>query len=147
MSIIYKDNGKPNACVDVVFSRETFLKCYNYQIHPMTGEEIWLECNYAKIKPPHMKTLTRRPKKKIIREEGEPNNPDKISKKGTKMKCSKCGQHGHNSKSCKNPPNPNLKNYKNKGKVQRPNASVKGDANIGYNFYVICFFNVFIPIT
>ena len=88
---IYKDNGRPNPYMNVVFSRKTFLKCCDYQIHPMPGEEMWLECNYAKIKPPHMKTLIRRPKKKRIGEEGDPNNLDRISKRGIKMKCSKCG--------------------------------------------------------
>ena len=48
------DNGRPNVYVDVVFSRETFLKYWDYQIHPMLGKEMWPECNYAEIKPPHI---------------------------------------------------------------------------------------------
>ena len=50
---IFKDNRRPNAFVDVVLFRETFLKFYDYQIQPMLGEEIWPNCNYAKIKPQH----------------------------------------------------------------------------------------------
>ena len=60
----------------------------------MHGEEIWPE-----------------PKMKKDREEGEPNNLDKINKKGIKMQCSNDGQYGHKSRSCKNLQN--LKNLQN----------------------------------
>ena len=84
-------NGRPYVYVDLVLSKETFLKCYDYQIQSMLGEKMWLKCNYAKIKPPHMKTLTRKPKNRRIRVEGEPNDLKKINKSGIKMKCSKYG--------------------------------------------------------
>ncbi|KAJ1417825.1 Transposase, MuDR, plant [Sesbania bispinosa] len=55
-----------------------------------------------------------RPKKKRIREEGEPSNAHKINKKGTKIKCGNCNMEGHNAKTCKMPLNPNRKVYRKK---------------------------------
>ena len=62
----------------------------------MLEEKMWANCNKVTLKPPIVRTLRGRPKKNIIRKEGEPNNLDRISKKGTKMKYANCGQYGHN---------------------------------------------------
>ncbi|KAJ1421768.1 Transposase, MuDR, plant [Sesbania bispinosa] len=94
--------------------KETFLKAYDWHIHPMPGEEDWPECNYDEILPPNVKIAPGRPKKKRFREEGEPSNAYKISKKGTKIKCGNCNMEGHNAKTCKMPLNPNRKVYRKK---------------------------------
>ncbi|KAJ1416598.1 Transposase, MuDR, plant [Sesbania bispinosa] len=103
------ERGRPENYVDGIFSKETFLKTYDWHIHPVLGEEDWPECNYDKIIPPNVKVAPGRPKKKRIREEGEPSNAHKISKKGTKIKCGNCKKEGHNAKTCKMPLNPNRK--------------------------------------
>lgn len=78
----------------------------------MAGEDDWPECNYDDIVPPNVKIAPGRPKKKRIREEGEPCNSHKIGKKGTKIRYGNCNKEGHNSKTCKMPLNPNIKIYK-----------------------------------
>ncbi|KAJ1439028.1 Zinc finger, PMZ-type [Sesbania bispinosa] len=97
VAAILDERGRPENYVDEIFSKETLLKAYDWHIHPMPGEEDWPECNYDEILPPNVKITPGRPKKKRIREEGEPSNAHKISKKGTKIKCGNCNMEGHNA--------------------------------------------------
>ena len=70
------------------------------------------------IQPPRIRAMTSRPKKKRIREESEPQNLNRISKKGVKIKCSNYGEFGHNNKDYKQPINLNNKTYKRYKKKQ-----------------------------
>ncbi|KAJ1406287.1 Zinc finger, PMZ-type [Sesbania bispinosa] len=114
VAAILDERGRPENYVDEIFSKETFLKAYDWHIHPMPGEEDWHECNYDEILPPNVKISPGRPKKKRIREEGEPSNAHKISTKGAKIKCGNCNMEAHNAKTCKMPLNPNRKVYRKK---------------------------------
>ncbi|KAL5777724.1 hypothetical protein ACOSP7_010650 [Xanthoceras sorbifolium] len=75
-------------CKDFVhkyLTTESYLKTYNYAIHPVPNESKWPE------------SMPRKPKKNRKR------GPDEPQKKlrNSKNKCGKCGELGHNSKSCK----------------------------------------------
>ncbi|KAL6544076.1 hypothetical protein OROGR_010573 [Orobanche gracilis] len=127
VAAIFDERGKPQDYVDQIFSKGTFLKTYYWHIHPVPDKEDWPECNYDDILPPNVKIAPGRPKKKRIREEGEPSNTYKISRKGTKIKCGNCKNEGHNAKTCKMPSNPNRKIYKRVEKAGQPRRKEKKD--------------------
>ena len=47
--------------------------------------------------------IDREAKDEEHQKESEPNNQNRVNKRGTNMKCSNYGQYGHNSWSCKIP--------------------------------------------
>lgn len=128
VAAIFDERGRPENYMDDVFLRETFLKAYDWHIHPMPGEEDWSECNYNEIGPPNVKIAPGRPKKKRNRENGEPTNPHRISKKDTKVNCGNCYMEGHNDKTCKLPLNPNRKIYKRPTKTVQLRRRSKDDS-------------------
>ncbi|XP_028115005.1 uncharacterized protein LOC114312907 [Camellia sinensis] len=57
----------------------------------------------TKIERSKLKRPTNRPQKQRIRDPDEPQNPFKLQRKCTSLKCSKCGVHGHNQRTWKGP--------------------------------------------
>ena len=112
--------------VDIAYTKETFLSCYQWMISPLPSHEQWPKTPYDLIKPPKFTKKVGKHKKVRKREAGEPINAFRVSKKGTAMKCGNCFQWGHNQRTCKAPDNPNKKAYKKKKKGQLEQSSTSG---------------------
>ncbi|KAL6321992.1 hypothetical protein AAG906_035912 [Vitis piasezkii] len=112
--------------VDIAYTKETFLSCYQWMISPLPSHEQWPKTPYDLIKPPKFTKKVGKHKKVRKREVGEPINAFRVSKKGTAMKCGNCFQWGHNQRTCKAPDNPNKKAYKKKKKGQLEQSSTSG---------------------
>ncbi|XP_042024119.1 uncharacterized protein LOC121771406 [Salvia splendens] len=81
---------------------------------------MWPEVEETIVKPPVIRRMPGRPKKKRRRapEEKDPKCPQKKKRTGVQMTCQNCHQQGHNSRSCKNDPVEKIP--KEKGKRGRP---------------------------
>ncbi|XP_030964766.1 uncharacterized protein LOC115986047 [Quercus lobata] len=112
--------------VDIAYTKETFLSCYQWMVSPLPSHEQWPKTPYDPIKPPKFTKKVGKRKKVRKREAGEPINAFRVSKKGTAMKCGNCFQWGHNQRTCKAPDNPNKKAYKKKKKGQLGQSSTSG---------------------
>ncbi|GMQ09176.1 hypothetical protein CsSME_00052649 [Camellia sinensis var. sinensis] len=80
---------------------ETYLRTYEALINPLNGQDQWPKTGCEPLLPPKLKRPTGRPQKQRIRDLDEPQNPFKLQRKCTSLKCSKCGVHGHNQRTCK----------------------------------------------
>ena len=123
--------------VDIAYTKETFLSCYQWMVNPLPSHEQWPKTPYDPIKPPKFTKKVGKRKKARKREAGEPINAFRVSKKGTAMKCGNCFQWGHNQRTCKAPDNPNKKAYKKKKKGQSGQSSTsgaKGSKKLSVNF-------------
>ncbi|XP_057779416.1 uncharacterized protein LOC130997994 [Salvia miltiorrhiza] len=110
----------PVEMVHDYYSVSRFLKAYESGLVPIRGESMWPEVEGFKVKPPAVRRMPGRPKKKRIRSanEREGRNPTQLSRGGMIMTCRRCGDAGHNKRNCQNmfldkPPAP-------KNKVGRP---------------------------
>ena len=123
--------------VDIAYTKETFLSCYQWMVSPLPGHEQWPKTSYDPIKPPKFTKKVGKRKKVRKREAGEHINAFRVSKKGTVMKCENCFQWGHNQRTCKALDNPNKKAYKKKKKgqsVQSSTFGAKGSKKLSINF-------------
>ncbi|XP_028064760.1 uncharacterized protein LOC114267884 [Camellia sinensis] len=89
--------------VHVAFKKETYLSTYEALINPLNGQNQWPKTGCEPLLPPELKRPTGRPQKQRIRDLDEPQNPFKLQRKCTSLKCSKFGVHGHNQRTCKGP--------------------------------------------
>ncbi|XP_075665940.1 uncharacterized protein LOC142635705 [Castanea sativa] len=112
--------------VDIAYTKETFLSCYQWMVSPLPSHEQWPKTPYNPIKPPKFTKKAGKRKKVRKREAGEPINAFRVSKKGTVMECGNCFQWGHNQRTCKAPDNPNKKAYEKKKKGQSRQSSTSG---------------------
>ena len=123
--------------VDIAYTKETFLSCYQWMVSPLPGHEQWPKTSYDPIKPPKFTKKVGKRKKVRKREAGEPINAFRVSKKGTVMKCENCFKWDHNQRTCKAPDNPNKKAYikKKKGQsVQSSTFGAQGSKKLSVNF-------------
>nr|KAJ0223209.1 hypothetical protein LSAT_V11C200088600 [Lactuca sativa] len=86
------------------YSKEAYLKCYNYSINPLNGSDMWEEVPYRKPLPPKRRRLPGRLSVKRKRDavERELSGPvsHSVTRRGSLIKCSICKEPGHNKKKC-----------------------------------------------
>ncbi|XP_057793599.1 uncharacterized protein LOC131010195 [Salvia miltiorrhiza] len=87
------------------YSLAKYKDAYAYGLPPLNGEKMWPRAEGYPVKPPLVKKMPGRPKKKRKRDplETNPSNSNRL-RKICKMTCQKCFQQGHNSRGCKNQP-------------------------------------------
>ncbi|KAI5401015.1 hypothetical protein KIW84_065742 [Lathyrus oleraceus] len=56
-------NQSPEDFVDDYYSKDTYEKCYGYNISPINGQDMWSEVDMEEMLPPSYKRGPRRPKK------------------------------------------------------------------------------------
>ena len=78
--------------VDIAYTKETFLSCYQWMVSPLPSHEQCPKTPYDPIKPPKFTKKVGKRKKVRKREAGEHINAFRVSKKGTAMKCGNCFQ-------------------------------------------------------
>ncbi|KAG5536676.1 hypothetical protein RHGRI_024188 [Rhododendron griersonianum] len=62
-----------------------------------------------------------------MKEREELENPDKLKRQNTSLRCDKCGQWGHNIRSCENEVNPEIRRRPSGGLVfSRPTGKPSG---------------------
>ncbi|XP_070673423.1 uncharacterized protein [Malus domestica] len=96
--------------LDEVYTKETYLRAYDYMIFPVKGNNMWPKSTNTPLLPPLVKKQSGRPKR--VRRKGpemekkvvDPNNKQLASRKGKTIRCSKCWQWGHHWNFCKNEP-------------------------------------------
>lgn len=113
----------PEGYINDYFSKEKFLACYETNILPVNGSNLWLETGYTKPLPPLARKMPGRPATKRRRHASEKES--KFSSYKTKnacekdgkfpstrvrmartVKCTNCLEYGHNKKGCKNETKP-----------------------------------------
>ncbi|GAU36822.1 hypothetical protein TSUD_320590 [Trifolium subterraneum] len=126
-----KRNQNPVDFVSGWYSRETYERCYNFNVSAINGQDMWPdrpEIEYEDMLPPLYKRAPGRPKKLRRRSAGEPR-PGKWSRTsgdGQINRCTRCDAEGHNAKSCKSKTiNPAAQNRKRKPPKVQPQAPVQ----------------------
>ncbi|XP_052621668.1 uncharacterized protein LOC111893335 [Lactuca sativa] len=73
-------NQDAETYVSQSYSKEAFLKCYNYSINPLNGSDMWEEVPYRKPLPPKRRRLPGRPSMKRKRDavERELSGPHQV---------------------------------------------------------------------
>ncbi|CAI9287332.1 unnamed protein product [Lactuca saligna] len=97
-------NQDAETYVSQSYSKEAYLKCYNYSINPLNGSDMWEEVPYRKPLPPKRRRLPGRPSVKRKRDavERELSGPVRhsVTRRGSLIKCSICKEPSHNKKKC-----------------------------------------------
>lgn len=88
---------KPEDLVDDYYSKVKYIECYDNNVSPINGEDMWLEVEVEEIIPPAYKRGPDRPKKLKRREPYEDPNKGRTT---TYYRCTKCGKNGHNRRNC-----------------------------------------------
>ncbi|GFY96732.1 hypothetical protein Acr_11g0010380 [Actinidia rufa] len=104
VTAIISNKSTPEDFVNEYYHCTTFTRTYNRMITPIPGQTMWLQINYDKIMPPHIRKRAGRPKKNGKKAENEPKNPIRVRKHYTSLRCSKCKEVGHNSRTCQKIP-------------------------------------------
>jgi len=79
------------------YSKQRYLDCYDNNVSPINGEDIWPEVEVEEMLPPSYKRGPDRPKKQ---RRGEPDEDPNKGRTTTTYRCTKCNKHGHNTRSC-----------------------------------------------
>jgi hypothetical protein len=88
---------KPEDFVDAYYSKAKYIECYDNNVSPINGEDMWPEVEVEEMLPPSYKRAAGRPKKLRRREPDEDPNKGRTT---TCYRCTKCGKNGHNMRSC-----------------------------------------------
>ncbi|WVY91036.1 hypothetical protein V8G54_036550 [Vigna mungo] len=91
----------PEDYVHPYYKKEAYVTCYEPEIVPINGQQLWKTSEAQSLLPPIYKTPPGRPKKLRRRDADEYVSHVKLSKKNVLMKCSSCNAFGHNVRSCK----------------------------------------------
>ncbi|GAU42215.1 hypothetical protein TSUD_375640 [Trifolium subterraneum] len=131
-----KRNQNPVDFVSGWYSRETYGRCYNFNVSAINGQDMWPdrpEIEYEDMLPPLYKRAPGRPKKLRRRSVGEPR-PGKWSRTsgdGQINRCTRCDVEGHNAKSCKSKTiNPAAQNRKRKPPKVQTQAPVEAPVQV-----------------
>ena len=89
----------PDEYIDVMFSKEQFLKCYSANISPVNGSNLWPQTEFIKPLPPMSRRIPSRPRVNRMRHVSENNGRAHTPRI---VRCGKCFKYGHNQKGCKN---------------------------------------------
>jgi len=87
----------PEDFVDDCYSKARYIDCYDNNVSPINGEDMWPEVDVEEMLPPAYKRGPGRPKKLRRREPDEDPNKGRTA---TTYRCTKCNKHGHNTRSC-----------------------------------------------
>ncbi|KAI5385397.1 hypothetical protein KIW84_072118 [Lathyrus oleraceus] len=90
-------NQCPENFVDDYYSKETYVICYDFNVSPINGQDMWLEVDIEEMLPPTYKRAPGRPKKSRRK---EPNEDPNKGRTQTSYSCINCGIHGHNARNC-----------------------------------------------
>ncbi|XP_021740057.1 uncharacterized protein LOC110706442 [Chenopodium quinoa] len=99
VAAIWKAIEHPERYVSTWFTKEKYLKAYEFPLEPLNGPQERPESPYAPIQAPMIKKLQNRPTTKRKPSLGEVEGC-KQSKKGELHKCTNCGEAGHNKRKC-----------------------------------------------
>ncbi|KAL2920833.1 Type IV secretion system protein virB4, partial [Bienertia sinuspersici] len=99
VAAIWKVKELPEHYVSHYFSKNTYLKAYQFPLEPLNGPQEWPQSPYSPVIAPAVKKLQHRPTVKRKPSIGEVTGT-RLSKKGVTMKCSKCREAGHNKNKC-----------------------------------------------
>ncbi|XP_058761902.1 uncharacterized protein LOC131657970 [Vicia villosa] len=114
----------PESYVDECYTREAYQKCYEHNVSPINGMDMWPSVDVEDMLPPMFKKGPGRPKKLRFREQDESGS--RMRRPGISYRCTKCDQFGHNSRKCKSKEqNPNA--LKRKRKAPRAKAAPAGN--------------------
>ncbi|KAK4254492.1 hypothetical protein QN277_009870 [Acacia crassicarpa] len=138
---MYDVKVDPSTQISRYYHRETFLASYRTKFQPVRGQQFWETHKYHPLLPPPVCNLPGRPptKRKRTEEAQRRRNistattceaPDfnasatlraeKLSKKGTVMRCSFCRKEGHNRSTCKEAPPSNNSHPGRKRRTPNP---------------------------
>nr|KAJ0209831.1 hypothetical protein LSAT_V11C400188300 [Lactuca sativa] len=102
--VIYSLNQDAETYVSQSYSKEAYLKCYNYRINPLNGGDMWPKVPYHKPLPPKRRRVHGRPsvkkKKDAVERELSGLVRHFVTRKETLIRCSICKEPGHNKKKC-----------------------------------------------
>ncbi|KAI5447366.1 hypothetical protein KIW84_014997 [Lathyrus oleraceus] len=73
-------NQSPGDCVDGYYSKDTYEKCYGYNVSPIKGQDMWSEVDMEDMLPPSYKRGLGQRKKLRRREPDEDPNKRKLKK-------------------------------------------------------------------
>ncbi|WVZ16542.1 hypothetical protein V8G54_009524 [Vigna mungo] len=91
----------PEDYVHPYYKKEAYVTCYEPEIVPINGQQLWSTSDTGALLPPIYKTPPGRPKKLRRRDADEYVSHVKLSKKNVLMKCSSCNEFGLNVRTCK----------------------------------------------
>ncbi|KAI5657466.1 hypothetical protein M9H77_26259 [Catharanthus roseus] len=94
-----RENGsRTNAYVPEIYSRQTYIKTYQANFHPVLSENFWRDVPFnLTFYPPNMKKEWGRKQGKRFQGEMDYRNPD------SPPRCCRCRMPGHNRKNYNNP--------------------------------------------
>lgn len=102
VAAIWKAKEMPEHYLSHYFSKNTYLKAYEFPLEPLNGPQDWPQSPYASIVAPPVKKIHNRPTVKRKPSVGEVTGT-RLTKKGITMRCSNCGEAGHNKRKCSAP--------------------------------------------
>ncbi|OMO89186.1 hypothetical protein COLO4_19872 [Corchorus olitorius] len=130
---MWRTGVEPDNFLDPCYNKDTYMKAYQYSLHPINGAHEWRKLDREKLLPPLIERQKPvRPKKNRRKGPKDKNlRPGTGGRKGTIITCGKCQQQGHNQRSCKNPPKAKVakkQNQASKGPAEATTTS-KGPTN------------------
>ncbi|XP_021767501.1 uncharacterized protein LOC110731889 [Chenopodium quinoa] len=122
VNLQHRTLDEPEHYVNEYFTKQTYLKAYEYLLEPLNGPQEWPEADGVVIAP-KLKKIQGRPKKNRRYQVGEVTITGRLRKTGTAMKCSLCGVTGHNKRGCKNSGQERQQNTHNQPSASEQEAS------------------------
>ncbi|XP_020230608.1 uncharacterized protein LOC109811316 isoform X2 [Cajanus cajan] len=122
IACMWHNNYVAEDYVCIHYRKTTFLATYSHISMPSNGPNLWPIVHCEPIKPPLMRRAPGRPKKQRKRSIDEPQNPHKLPRQHTTIKCKKCENFGHNKRTCKGKTVADREIPKGENKVQASNT-------------------------
>ncbi|XP_058756746.1 uncharacterized protein LOC131629959 [Vicia villosa] len=91
-------NLDPEKYVDPCYMRDAYKACYENNVGPINGMDMWPTMDVENFLPPQYKKGPGRPKKQRFRELDESGS--RMRRVGVSYRCTKCDKLGHNSRKC-----------------------------------------------
>ncbi|KAI5675695.1 hypothetical protein M9H77_06645 [Catharanthus roseus] len=103
VSVCRENGSRTDAYVLEIYSRQTYIKTYQANFHPVLTENFWRDVPFnMTFNPPNMKKERGRKQGKRFQGEMDYRNPD------SPPRCGRCRMPGHNRKNCNNPGQSNV---------------------------------------
>ena len=102
ISCIWSNNEDPEKYVADCYKKETYMKAYRHQIHPLNPIEQWPKTGTTPMEMPPNRSKPGRPRKlrRVEPDEVLPPRGATRLRRYVLIKCSACGEYGHNMKTC-----------------------------------------------
>ncbi|KAL2938573.1 Dual serine/threonine and tyrosine protein kinase, partial [Bienertia sinuspersici] len=100
VAAIWSNAGRPEHYVSEYFTKQFYLKAYDFVMKPLNGSQEWKVCNKVLILPPHVRKVKNKPTHKRKKQIGEVLASGKLKKCGGILRCSTCWNEGHNKRKC-----------------------------------------------